>query len=444
MLPTVTLWESLRTSYWFVPSLLAAAALGSAFGLLALDARVGGSLPDDAWWLYGGSAEGARAVLQAIVTSMISVTSVVFSITIVVLSLASGQFGARLVRSFMRDRATQFVMGVFIATFTYALIVLGAVQGVDDRGFIPRLSVMFGVLLVIVSAGFLIFFIHHIALSIQADYVVASLAEEVRGALDRLYPLYPGGVGRSPGQVRADGPETDLPQSVEVTAEHEGYIEMVRSDRLMQLARRHDLVIELERRTGEWVVKGTTLAVVASPLRLDCHCADEVRRTIVLGRHRSLAQDAEFGFQQITEVAVRALSPGINDPFTAMTCVDWLSALLRDLTRRELPRRHRYDEEGRLRLVVNGPSFADFVHTSFGQIRQYAGGSAAVLGRLLQGIETVLEGTVRAEQRESLAHEAQLVMRAAEEADISPSDMADLRERRAAVAATAARAESVV
>jgi uncharacterized membrane protein len=441
MLPTVTLWESLRTSYWFVPSLLAAAALGSAFGLLALDARVGGSLPDDAWWLYGGSAEGARAVLQAIVTSMISVTSVVFSITIVVLSLASGQFGARLVRSFMRDRATQVVMGVFIATFIYALVVLGAVQGVDDRGFVPRLSVMLGVLLVIVSAGFLIFFIHHIALSIQADYVVASLAEEVRGALDRLFP---GGVGRSPGQVRADGLETDLPQSVEVTAEHEGYIEMVRSDRLMQLARRHDLVIELEHRPGEWVVKGTTLAIVASPRRLDCQCADEVRRTIVVGRHRSLAQDAEFGFQQITEVAVRALSPGINDPFTAMTCVDWLSALLRDLARREFPRRHRYDEEGRLRLVVDGPSFADFVHTSFRQIRRYAGGSAAVLGRLLQGIETVLEGTVRAEQRESLVHEAQLVMRAAEGADISPSDMADLRERRAAVAATAARAESAL
>ena len=441
MPPTARLWETLRTSYWFVPSLMAAAALGAAFVLLTLDGRADGRLPLDAWWLYGGSAEGARAVLAAIVSSMISVTSVVFSITIVVLSLASGQFGPRLVRSFMRDRSTHVVMGVFIATFTYALIILGAVQGVDGRGFVPRLSVMFGVLLVIVSAGFLIYFIHHIALSIQADYVVASLGAEVRDALDRLYPA---DVGRAPVdvEVRADEPDLSLPHRVEVAAERDGYIEIVRSERLMEVAQQHDLVIELQRRPGEWAVTGSTLAVVAARSPLDRDRSDEVRRTFVQGRHRSLAQDVEFGFQQITEVAVRALSPGINDPFTAMTCIDWLSALLCELARRELPDRHRYDEEGRLRLIVSVPGFGDFVDASFRQIRQYAGQSPAVLRHLLVGIETVLGGTVRPEQRRPLVQEARLVMAGAEAVDLSPSDLADLRERRGAVAATAARAEA--
>ena len=455
MFTTARLWESLHTSYWFLPSLLAAAALGTAYGLLELDARVGEGLPLDVWWLYGGSAAGARAVLAAIVTSMISVTSVVFSITIVVLSLASGQFGPRLMRSFMRDRATQFVMGVFIATFTYALVILGAVQGVDPQGFVPRLSVMFGVLLVIMSAGFLIFFIHHMALSIQADYVVASLGEELRDALDRIYAT---GVdrsvdgfhrdhgGRKSGEIEAHPHrlESDLPHREEVASERDGYIQTLRLDRLMETARHRDERIELPYRPGKWVVRGSPLAVVASRTPLDPQRAAAVRGAFVVGRHRSLAQDAELGFQQIAEVAVRALSPGINDPFTAMTCIDWLSALLRDLARRELPDRYRYDEEGRLRLVVSVPSFDDFVDASLRQIRQYAGSSAVVLGRLLEGIETVLAGTVWPEQRAPLVQEAHLVMLAAEAADISPSDLADLHERRAAIATTAARAEAAL
>ncbi|HUF75095.1 MAG TPA: DUF2254 domain-containing protein [Longimicrobiales bacterium] len=436
---TAKLWESLHTSYWFVPSLLAAASIGAAIGLLEVDSRVGGDLPLDGWWLYGGSAAGARAVLAAIVTSMISVTSVVFSITIVVLSLASGQFGPRLVRSFMRDRANHFVMGVFIATFIYALIILGAVESGDERGFVPRLSVQFGVLLVISSAGFLIFFIHHIALSIQADHVVAALGDEVRGVLERLYPAR---VDRSDVAARAGEPDLDLPHTVGVAAEQDGYIQTLRSDRLLEIARRDDLVIELEYRPGEWVVRGATLAVVASRAPIDGDLPEEVRQTFDFERHRSVAQDAEFGFRQITEVAVRALSPGINDPFTAMTCIDWLTALLRDLARRELPDRHCYDDEGRLRLIVHVPTFGHFVETSFGQIRQYAGGAPAVLGRLLQGVDTVLEGAVHPEQRHPLVHEARLVMLAAEGADIAPSDLADLRKRRAAVAATAARSLS--
>ena len=437
---TARLWEALRTSYWFVPSVLAAAAVAAALGLLELDARRGGEPPIGAWWLYGGSAAGARAVLAAIVSSMISVTSVVFSITIVVLSLASGQFGPRLVRNFMRDRATQLVMGVFIATFIYALIILGAVQGVDGRGFVPRLSVMFGVLLVVASAGFLIFFIHHIALAIQADHVVASISDELRHALDRMYPS---GLGRSADDVEADAarPAVDFPHVVEVPAERDGYLQIVDSDRLMETARRHDLVIELEHRPGHWLVRGSTLAILGSRKPIDPSHTAAVGDAVVLARHRSLTQDVEFGFDQLVEVAVRALSPGVNDPFTAMTCIDWLSAHLRDLAGRGFPDRCRYDESGRLRLILHAPSFADFVGSAFDQIRRNARGSVEVLGRLLEGIEKVLEGTDQPHRRAPLERQAQLVILAAEAADLSPHDMADLRKLQAA-AATAASPRS--
>lgn len=436
---TARLWESLRTSYWFVPSILAAAAVAAAFGLLSVDARVAGDVPLQAWWLYGGSAGGAQAVLAAIVSAMISVTSVVFSITIVVLSLASNQFGPRLIRNAMRDRATQIVMGVFIATFIYALLILGSVQGVEERSFVPRLSVTFGVLLVILSAGFLIFFIHHVALRIQADFVAASISDEVRDAVERLYP---GDVGRSPREVEPlDGERgLELPHRTDVPAERDGYIQIVHSDRLLELASRNELRIELRRRPGDWIVRGKALAALASAAPAAPDRVSEIRDCFVLSRHRSLTQDAEFGFQQLVEVAVRALSPGVNDPFTAMTCIDWLSAHLRDLAGREFPARHRYDEQGRLRLIAHDVSFAHFVAIAFDPIRQNARGSVAVLGRMLEAIDTVLEGTPHPDRRKPLVHQAYLVLAAAESAGVAQADLARLRELQAGVAAAAARA----
>jgi uncharacterized membrane protein len=312
---------------------------------------------------------------------------------------------------------------------------------VDERGFVPRLAVTFGMLLVIASAGFLIFFIHHIALAIQADFVVASISDEVRDVVERLYPA---GVGRSRQQVepRDGGRAVDVPNRTKVTAGRDGYVQIVHSDRLLEIACRNDLLIDLRHRPGDWIVRGETLAVLASEASLETSRTSEVRGCIVLSRHRSLTQDAEFGFHQLVEVAVRALSPGVNDPFTAMTCVDWLSAHLRNLAGREFPARHRYDDEGRLRLIVRAASFADFVGAAFDPIRQNTRGSVAVLGRMLEAIETVLDGTSDPERGMPLVHQAHLVMIAAESAGVHPADMAELRELHAAVAATAARGRS--
>ncbi|MEX2049465.1 MAG: DUF2254 domain-containing protein [Gemmatimonadota bacterium] len=432
-------WESLRTSYWFVPSLMSAAAVGAAFGVLELDNRVADQLPGSAWWLYGGEAPGARAVLAAIVGSMISVTSVVFSITVVALTLASGQFGPRLLRNFMRDRATQTVMGVFIATFIYALLVMRAVQGGEQGSFVPPLAVTLAVVLVIASMGFLIFFIHHIALSIQAGNVIATIAGETVEAIDRLFPE---GVGEHGARPMGEEALPDTPADMlTVSARADGYIQIVDTERMLKIAARHDVVVWLQSRPGDWVVRGASLGCISATSHRGRGCVDEIAKTFVQGRNRTFTQDAEFGVLQLVEVGVRALSPGVNDPFTAITCVDWLSAILRRLADRDFPERNRFDEDGRLRLVLSTSSFGGFVDSGFHEIRRHAAGSVAVLSRLLEAIANVLGGTARADRRAVLLRHADLIMLAAMSADLPPSDMQDLHERRAAVQRAASEDE---
>ncbi|TVP50835.1 MAG: DUF2254 domain-containing protein, partial [Gemmatimonadales bacterium] len=183
-----TFLDRIRSSYWFLPAVMSLLAVGLSTLMLSLDRRYADRIPSDAWWLYGGEAEGARVVLSAVVTSMISVTSVVFSITIVALTLAAGQFGSRVLRNFMRDRGNQITLGTFIATFVYAMLVLRTVRGVEDAEFVPPLAMSMGILLVFVSVSVLIYFIHHVASSIQADSVVHSIAVETEDAIERLFP----------------------------------------------------------------------------------------------------------------------------------------------------------------------------------------------------------------------------------------------------------------
>lgn len=431
MLKITRLWESLRASYWFLPSVMSVMAAGLAFLAIDLDGRLASELPADAWWIYGGGAEGARAVLAAIISSMISVTSVVFSITIVALTLASGQFGPRLLRNFMRDRANQVVLGAFIATFIYALLVMREVRGIEDQSFVPPIAVTVAIVLVVVSVGFLIFFIHHIASSIQADEVLASISRDTAHAIDRLFPDDVGDADAGPaGGVAAKGEES---AEAWVVATDDGYLQLIAADRLLALATRHDLVVEMAHRPGDWVVRGGALARVRSAPPPTDEVLSDVRHAFVLGNHRTLTQDAEFGFLQLVEVGVRALSPGVNDPFTAMTCIDRLSSLLRRLAERPFPDRHRYDASGDLRMIMDTTSFEGYVNTSYHQIRQNAGGSVAVLVRLLEGIGKVLPGTRSESQRRVLLAHADLVVRAAEDAVLASHDMRDVEGRRAAL-----------
>ncbi len=399
---TLGLLEKVRTSFWFIPSgmVLGAAAL-SVVGI-HVDNAIRGKVIEKLGWFYAGGPEGARAVLAAIAGSMITVAGVVFSITVVLLSLASQQFGPRILRTFIRDRSNQVVLGSFVATFVYCLLVLRTVRGTQSTDFVPYISVTFGILLAVASIGVLIFFVHYAAESIQASSLIAAVGRELEGAIDSLYPDQIGsgdGEGAEP-KFQFAGTETAVP-SLET-----GYVQFIDGDELLKLAVEHSLVIEVAANPGDFVRTGDSLVRIEPGRGLDDKVCGALRGTFGLGERRTATQDIDFLFRQLTEIAVRALSPGINDPFTAIECLDRLSAALSRLAGRTIPSGHRRDEQGHIRVITRPVTFAEMARTSLGSVRRYGETHEMVISRLMEAIRDMAPFIRRDEDRDALAEEA--------------------------------------
>jgi uncharacterized membrane protein len=421
-------WFRLRESYWFVPALMAAVAVAFANVTIIVDDVLGERGVHGLVWVYAGGPEGARAVLSTVAGSMITVTALVFSITMVALSFASSQLGPRLLVNFIRDTGNQVVLGTFVATFLYCLLVLRTVRAGPDTAFVPHLSVTVAVTLAIGSLGVLVYFIHHVAVGIQADAVIATVARELEDAIDHLFPEM---LGEGPPEPMR--PAADLPVDFEgtarsVAATDTGYIRAIDTEGLMRLATEHNLVIRLLRRPGHFITRGIHVARVLPEGELGDAVAQAIGRVFILGDRRTLEQDVEFAVNQLVEVALRALSPGVNDPFTALTCVDRLGAALCRLAARTIPSRYRYDEQGALRVVTGEVTFAGVVDAAFDQIRQAARANVAVTLRLLETITVVLEAVRRPGDGEALLRQAAMVYRSGEAISES-EDRAAIEER---------------
>lgn len=426
------IWERLRTSYWFIPGLMAIGAAGLAAGAEAVDHRTPLDTIEALAWIYRGGPDGARAVLSTVAGSMITVAGVVFSITMVALVLASSQFGPRLLRNFMRDTGNQVVLGTFIATFLYCLLALRAVRGQEDFQFVPHFSVTVGVVLGLASLGVLIYFIDHVATSIQAPAVVARVGRDLDAAIERSFPeeadgrTAGGDGGKSDGSgAKSDSGDgsggegrssaTEAEPEVTVNAERSGYMEVLDENRLLATASEHDLVIKCERCLGDHVLEGTPLASVVPEARMDEAVADDIRSAFHLASSRGGRADVLFMARQLVEIAVRALSPGINDPFTATNCVDRLAEALGRVAERPRPSERLEDDEERLRVILARPSFGDLLDMAFDQIREHGRNSAAVLASLLNAIGSVEVVARRPEDRAELLRHADLVEEAARE-----------------------------
>lgn len=376
--------------------------------------------------IYKGGPDGARAVLSTIAGSMVSLTGITFSITVVALTLASTQFGPRLLRNFLRDRGNQIVLGTFIATFLYCLLVLRSVRGTDQHVFVPHLSVTAGILLVIASVGVLIYFIHHVAQSIQAAHVIALVGKDLDEILDRLYPETIG--AESPGPDLTSKPDF-ADKTTPAKAMRSGYIQAIDSEGLMKLAVTHDVVIQVNCRPGHHVIAGSVLVNVCSAEGVDKELATGINEVFILGSERTGEQDAEFAVNQLVEVAVRALSPGINDPFTAINCIDRLGVSLAKLTKRSIPSPYRYDANNKLRVIADFNAFADLTNAAFNQIRQAGRNNAAVTIRLLEVIAEIAGHARRDGDRSALLHQAILIERSSHSSLPEEEDRKDVRRR---------------
>jgi uncharacterized membrane protein len=386
-------------------------------------------------WTFTGGAEGASAVMGVIAGSMITIAGVVFSMTLVALSLASSQLGPRLLRVFMRDSTTQVVLGTFIATFLYCLIVLRTIRRVEEVAFVPHLSVTFGVLLAVVSVGVLIYFIHHVSVSIQANVIAARIGKELIEGIDRLFP---GQIGPKAPRIPTEPPDAAFIEVFDkearpVGADADGYLQFIDAEALLALAMEEDLVVRLERKPGNYVVASRPMAMIWPGSRVTDKLTDRVNALFVLGQQRTSAQDIKFAVNQLVEIAVRALSPGLNDPFTAMTCVDHLGAALCRLAVRDMPSPYRLDRKNQLRVIAPAETFPEIIDAAFNQIRQYSRSTAAVTIRLLETIAVVAGFTHRQEDRASLLRHAEMIARGASEGLAEEQDRRVVEERFQAV-----------
>ncbi|WP_442510390.1 DUF2254 domain-containing protein [Novipirellula sp. SH528] len=425
------LWRNLRSRFWFMPSMIVVASIALAAVLIEADAAV-----SDRWlsqWprLFGAGAEGARGMMSTIAGSMMTVVGVTFSMVLMVLAMASSQYTSRIMRNFIRSRVTQVVLGIFSGIFTYCLIVLRTIRSGDEGAFVPNLAVSFGFVLALGGVGALIFFIHHIASSIQASSIIALVAEETIAAVDRLFPGSVGQVVDNEDDERPARPPSEWNWQP-VKASESGYIQSVDNDELVQLARDKNTIVWMNHGIGEFVVENTTLASLALEDPPDQATIEVLQAIFSISRHRTVDQDAAFGIRQIVDIALKALSPSINDTTTAIMCVDYLTAILARLVQRQIPSSRRY-EDGELRVLAKGPTFKSLLAESFDQIRSNANGDVAIMSRMLGALETLASLTASPSRRRDIGEQVQWIAELAERSVESAHDRTRIDTRLARV-----------
>jgi uncharacterized membrane protein len=428
--------EALRTSLWLVPTVLVALAIALFALTYALDKAVAdGSLSTPAFINTGG-ADAARAILTAIAAAVITVVGVVFSITIVALTLASTQFGPRMLRTFIRDFGTQVTLGTFVATFVYCILALGSVSSEPGAEFVPHISVSVALALTLVDLGVLIYFINHVAKSIQINEVIHGIARDLDLAIETV--AFEARSAPSSVEVRArslDEVQRRLDaDGVAVSAPTSGYLQAVSHKRLIRIAQRSGAVVEIVHRPGHFVVRGRPLAVIW-PADAAEDISAALRRAHVIGPSRTLAQDLQFAIDQLVEIAIRALSPAVNDTFTAITCIDWLGDAMCKLVASGLPDGIYRDDEGEIRLIEVALRDDRIINRSFDKIRQAGHDMPAVLIRQLENLAKIAEHATTETQLDVIARQADMVERAGVESVAEPNDVADVVQARRLVAA---------
>ncbi|MEN6617553.1 MAG: DUF2254 domain-containing protein, partial [Syntrophorhabdus sp.] len=404
-------WETVTASYWFVPTLMTAGSFCLWLAMIWLEEPIKDGIVQRFGWIFGGSPEGAREVLSALAGSTITVTGVVFSVTIVALTVASAQLGPRLLRHFMNDKGNQIVLGAFISTFLFCLLVLRSVRGTEDTIYVPHISVTIGVILAVGSVGVFIYFIHHVASLIQAPRMIATVARELDIVLKSIFEKQRDeGVDDEAGSVLYNLPEVFDAELTPIVHTVSGYVETIDEQGIIETATRHDLLVRLMVRPGDFVLAGSTVAKVFPGQGLDEGVAGEISGSVIVGQQRTPAEDITYLLDELTEIAIRSLSPSVNDPFTAMTCIDYLSVALVKIGNLNAMSIYKRDKEGKVRIIRETVDFKQAVDRTLGHIREYAS-SPTVLVHLLDTLRAIALLVPSESARRELLRQAKMIKR---------------------------------
>jgi len=429
------LWLTLLGSLWFIPSAMVAGSVALAVVLIELSVHVDAATVARMPRLFGAGADGARGMLSTIAGSIITVAGVAFSLTIAALAQASSQYTPRVLRTFMGDRSSQVVLGTFVGIFAYCLVVLRTIRGGDEGAFVPPIAVLGGFLLALVGVGVLVFFIHHTASGLQASTILAHVRRTTETAIDTVFPVE---LAHGEDDPVSGGAGVRLANDDwrPVPALRTGYVQSVDVDGLATCALSRAIIIRVERSVGTFAIESHPLVTVArmhagNKDTEDGNSDEDVTELIndffTIDNYRTIDKDPAFGILQISDIALKALSPGINDTTTAVTCVDHLSALLVRLARRQVaPAAVAHA------VITSDPTFADLLGLALDDVRRNAGGNVTVLGGLIDAIAITARDASAPSRRRHLARHLEHLDTAIRQSVQSEEDRTSLAPRIAA------------
>lgn len=420
-------------SFWFLPVIMMIGAVILAIASLRLDNWLQDAFPDISIGLLQTSADSARDTLAVVATAVITVTSLVFSMTLIVLTIAAGQLGPRLIAIFKADRTTQVVLGIFVSTFVFALLLLRWVvpDDVDPTASATAVSLTLAQLFALICLILLVYFVHHLSEMLQADTVISRVGLSIdRGVLNEFPPVDHDG----PPSEREGIPEGFDRLAVNVLARESGYLQTLDRAKLFALAVSEDVLIAVQLRPGDFVLQGAPIARVWPMDHVRGDLKERIAGTFVLGPKRTPAEDLEYAMNAVVEVACRALSPGVNDPFTAVACTDRLTDALGLALRRADPPGFRHDENGRLRVLWERFGFADLLNGSFNPIRRSAAGNVLVLQSMIQALTRLAPLCGDRHRREALVGQKAIFEELVATADFLSSDRQELESKLAVLA----------
>lgn len=434
----INLWDSYRTSLWFIPSLLIALAAILGFSLPEVDSSISSDMPD--WLKTSGST--ARSMLGALTSAMFATAGIVFSATAVTLSITASQLGPRLLRSFMGQPIAQLTVGCCLATCVFSLLLMRKVDDYNGEVFVPHLSVIVATAMALGTLCVVVYFIHYVAQSIQPSNVVATVAGELEQTIERLFPERIGESEDEETHPLSDQEIESFLNGEPVRVAGAGYVVAVDGAGLLKAARESNTSIYLSVRPGDFVARHAEIAFIKyddGKIKKPNGLNAIVAKAVLLENRRTPRQDVECAVNDLVEIAVRALSPGINDPFTALVCIDRLGAAVGYLARRGIPSPLRFDDEGRLRVVARPYTFHSVINAAFDQIRQYGASSAAVSARLMEALILVAQSTDRRDDQDDVLRQANMIVDAARKLLIAPGDVADVEARHQQILKTIGR-----
>lgn len=416
-------------TFWFIPALIILCSIFLAIGLVFLDQVVSISQDGLGKYIFVKSADSARSILSTISGAMIGVAGTVFSVTLVALTLASSQFGPRLIKNFMYVRLNQIVLGSYVATYLYCLFVLNAIKENDAFTFMPVISILFAIIAALVNIMLLIVFIHRIATSIQADKVISDISDVIYKQVRTLYPYKMGNELEDEKIAIVSTIKSKYLHVLSVKCQKSGYLQYIDSTSIMKIAYSLDVLIELHYRPGDHLVEGIEMAKLYTNNTLEKKEIESIHDQFVIGKIKNGEQDLEFSILKMVEIASRALSPGVNDPFTAITCIDNLTATICTLSQIEFPSRYRVDPHQNLRVIANTTDFEGLLDAAFNQIRQYSTGSPSVIIRLMEGLITINGFVKKESHQKAVIKHAKMLLNLGKRSIKEVIDFNDLQER---------------